>query len=151
MLPFSLWCHTNAFQLCSHVKVLDDKLVVHFASLMKKSRPGSHLSGLEFLRFPDKTLCTVETVSKYLSVTQPMRQSDKSLVSLFNTHGKPHKNASTDTIARWIKSTPYKAGVPAEFTAHSTWSASTSADVRRGIDISAIVHRGLTKGWGISS
>ena len=131
--------------LCvSDVKVLDDKLVVHFASLMKQSRPGSHLSGLEFLRFPDKTLCIVETVSKYLSVTQPMRQSDKSLVSLFITHGKPHKNASKDTVARWIKSTLHKAGVPAEFTAHSTRSASTSADVRRGIDISAILNKA---GW----
>ena len=101
---------------------------------LKQSRPGSHLSGLEFLRFPDKTLCIVETISKYLSVTQPMRQSDKSIVSLFITHGKPHKT-------RWIKSTLHKAGVPAEFTAHSTWSASTSADVCWGIDISAILNK----------
>ena len=64
---------------------------------------------------------------------------------LFVTLLAPHTAAVTDTICRWLKETLAGAGVDTSvFTAHSTWSASTSAVKDSGTPINVIM--GAT-GW----
>ena len=48
----------------------------------------------------DNKLCVVDTCSVYLRKTRPIRGNES---SLFLTSQKPHKNASRDTIRRWIQ------------------------------------------------
>ena len=67
----------SAMQLCS------EKCVLMLNSLLKTSKPGKHLSCLEFFTYkPDCRLCIVRYVAKYVKRTQPLRQyHDKLLVS----------------------------------------------------------------------
>ena len=58
------------------------------------------------------------------------------------THGKPHKPAHKDTIARWIKELMKLAGIDTDtFKPHSCRSASASAAKRSGIPIDQILQR----------
>ena len=57
------------------------------------------------------------------------------------THGKPHKPAHKDTIARWIKERMKLAGIDTNtFKSHSCRSA--SAAKRSGIPIDQILQQG---------
>lgn len=125
-----------------NIRISHDKLVLNFTSLHKQSRPGSHLTGIDLPSFPNKNLCVVQSMKRYLDLVEPLRTEQ--LDALFITCTKPYKNASKDTISRWIKTTLHKAGVPPCFTAHSTRAASTSADARKGINLMAIMHKA---GW----
>ena len=65
--------------------------------------------------------------------------------NLFVTLLAPHTAAATDTICRWLKETLARAGVDTSvFTAHSTWSASTSVAKDSGTPFNVIM--GAT-GW----
>ena len=57
---------------------------------------------------------------------------------------EPHKEISSSTIARWIKTTLRLAGVNeiGLFSAHSTRSASTSRAGFSGLSVDDILHRG---------
>ena len=59
----------SAMQLCS------EKCVLMLNSLLKTSKPGKHLSCLEFVAYkPDCRLCIVAYVAQYVQRTQPLRQ-----------------------------------------------------------------------------
>nr|CAH7726456.1 unnamed protein product [Callosobruchus chinensis] len=52
---------------------------------------------------------------------------------------KPHHNASSQTISRWIRNVLSKAGIdPNKYTSHSTRHASTSLADRKGISVDVI-------------
>ena len=70
---------------------------------IKQSRPTKSPSEriIRLKAYPtDKKLCVVDTCSVYLRKTRPIRGNES---SLFLTSQKPHKNASRDTIRRWIQ------------------------------------------------
>ena len=124
---------------CSDVSFQDNQVVIHIRSLQKQSRPGFHQSHVILGQYSDPMLCVVKCLRDYMTLTEPLRANDPSLTSLFLTHGKPYKNASKDTISRWIKQTMYEAGVPQYFTAHSTRAASTSSMFLGGEDVNVIM------------
>ena len=69
--------------------------------LLKTSRPGQHLSVVEFVAYnPDRRLCVVAHLSDYIERTRDLRGEEKQLLLSFR---KPHKAASPDTVSRWIK------------------------------------------------
>jgi len=119
-------------------------LTITISELQKQSRPGYHLPPLQFSIFEPQELCIVRTLKQYIEIIEPLRVINPLLTSLFVTHGKPYRNASKDTISRWIKDSIHKAGVPSCFTAHSTRAASVSSMMGRGIDISSILKKA---GW----
>ena len=81
-------------------------------------------------------LCVFSTLKEYLRRTKHLRQKDS---YLFISYEKPHLSVSTQTIARWIKSIMFKAGIDTStFKAHSTRHASTSAAKAAGVDIETI-------------
>ena len=87
-------------------------------------------------------ICVCTSLKVYLNRTKDRRGS---INELFLTTTKPYKNASTQTICRWIKSTLKKSGLDtSKFSAHSTRHAATSAAARKGINLDTIRR---TAGW----
>lgn len=128
------------------VVVEETKLIMHITELQKQSRPSFHQNHVTMIRFHDPKLCVVQAVEDYIRATKSLRA--ESLDALFITHGRPHRNASKDTIARWIKEFIHKAGVPLHFSAHSTRAAATSSKFLAGIDINNILK---CAGWSCAS
>lgn len=96
-----------------------------FSKLTKTSRPGYHTHPIYLEKFePDKRLCVVFYLREYLQKTQHLRGN---ITKLFLTYQKPHKAATKDTVARWVKKQLQECGVDISiFSPHSTRSASTS-------------------------
>ena len=120
-----------------------DKCIFVLDKLLKTSKPGRHLSHLEFLSYtPDPSLCIVKYLLEYVKRTQTLRQGiDQLLVSHQNPYGPVH----VDTVSRWIKTTLTNAGVNTDvFSAHSTRSASTSAASNKQIPLDTIMK---SAGW----
>lgn len=94
----------------------------------------------------DPQICVARTLISYMEKTANIRGSAK---ALFITYKRPHHEASTQTIGRWLKSILAKSGLDTNvFSAHSTRHASTSAAARRGISFDTIR---LAAGWTESS
>jgi integrase len=116
--------HSLSYQ---DVSFNDKQAVIRIDKLQKQSRPGFHQAYVTVDPFNDQKLCVVKCLKDYLQATYSLRLGNPELTSLFLTYGKPVKNASKDTISRWIKQIIHDAGVPSVFSAHSTRAASTSS------------------------
>ena len=83
-------------------------------------------------------ICPAATLQVYLQRTGQIRgEKDE---HLFLTSTKPHRPASSATIARWIKTALTRAGINTTiFRAHSTRGASTSAAAEAGVSIPKIL------------
>jgi integrase len=116
-------------------------------SLLKTSRPGKHLTSVEFKSYTlDRNLCPVAHISEYIKRTELLRGNQH---KLFISVQKPYKEVSADTISRWLKTTLALAGIDiAKFGAHSTRSASTSAAKAMNIPIDIIMQNA---GWSQES
>lgn len=119
-----------------------DKLCIRITQLQKQTRPGYHQSAIELERYSISNHCVVEALERYIRLTNDSRKASGS--NIYITTTKPYKDASVDTVARWIKNTIHKAGISVNFTAHSTRSASTSDLSNKGIDIKTILEKA---GW----
>lgn len=101
---------------------------------IKTSRPGA-AQPLILLRF-EESLCVAGLLRAYLEKTKTLR--GESVPELFITTKKPYKAASSATISRWIKSTLVLCGVEDSYTAYSTRHASSSAALKKGINLDRI-------------
>lgn len=146
LLALASCCRVSTIHSIKYCDMLfdDDKVFIQLNELQKQSRPGYHQSGMELQRFANKDHCVVEALEQYLTLTKSIREQLSTITNLFITTSKPYKNASKDTLARWIKTTLHKAGVPTEYTAHSTRSAATSDLLKKGVDVATILGKG---GW----
>ena len=69
-----------------------------------------------------------------------MRLERTSAEGLFITTTKPYKEASPDTIARWVKETLGETGIDTGlFGAHSCRAASTTAASLKGVSLTTII------------
>ena len=129
------------------MKLSSDKCVFVIQSLLKTSKPGKHLSFVEFQAYsPDVCLCVVKHLEQYIYQTQDKRSTEKQLLISFQ---KPHKAVSVDTISRWIKTVLQQAGIDTKvFGAHSTRSASTSAAKANSVSLETIMK---SAGWSQES
>ena len=59
---------------------------------------------------PDPKLCIIECLSVYIGIRKTKADSKLCQQRLI-TYGKPHKGASKDTIARWVKEILKNSGV----------------------------------------
>ena len=121
--------------------VLDsDSVKIRINTLLKQTKPGSHLSELYIEKFsPDENLCVVRTLSAYVQRTQSVQNKE-----LFLITQKPHKPASKSTVASWIKLALKLSGVDMSvYSAHSTRGASTSAAASK-VPVDTILR---TAGW----
>lgn len=89
-------------------------------------------------------LCAASTLRAYLRRTSEFR-TEKNKTHLFLAYKKPHQEATTQTISRWMKVIMEESGLDTtHFKPHSTRHASTSAAARRGTNIETIMK---TAGW----
>jgi len=114
---------------------------------IKTSRPGNFQPLLTLPFLPDRPkICVATTVLAYISRTKDIRAKEK---RFFVTVKRPHRSASSQTLARWIKSCLSQAGIDTKlFSAYSTKHATTSAAVLKGVDIDTIRQ---TAGWSKKS
>ena len=112
---------------------------------VKQSKPTKSQSELiiKLKAYPqDKKLCVVHTCSIYLDKTSSVRGEE---TKLFLTYQKPHKNASRDTIRRWIHQVMMNAGVDVNvYKPHSVRAAATSKAKANKASLLEIMN---TAGW----
>ena len=120
---------------------------------LKHSKQGKSNPPISFHAFSqDRSLCPVECIDKYLSLTQQWRgnltreQKD----SFWLSFAPPHKPVSKSTITRWIMSLLGKAGIDTKtFKSHSLRSASSSKVSKAGLTTTDILKRGNWKGISV--
>ena len=113
--------------------------------LLKTSAPGVAQPFFNFKYYDKKELCVATHIKHYIAVTKPLRGS---VDNLFICTRLPYKLASKNTISRWIRSTLVICGINADFKAHSTRHASTSAALKKGIGLDVIKK---VAGWSVQS
>ena len=103
----------------------EDRVSFRITSVLKTTRPGSHLSELVFPSFPpDDLLCPVVTLRFYLQKTATLRGGTR---GLFIISRRPFSLASRATISRWVRTCLGLAGIDVSiFAAGSTRMASSS-------------------------
>ena len=119
----------------------DGKTVVfRLSKVLKHSKRGS-LGLITLNQFDlDPRLCVVRCLERYLQKTQEIRHSQCD--SLLITTIPPFKQASSQTIARWVKEILLLSGVDtALFKAHSVRGASTSKLFQLHTPISEIMKK----------
>ena len=111
------------------------------SKLLKHSRPSYVNKPVTYRVFPyNVNLCPVAAIKDYDSRRSLMFLRNPSFII---THGKPHKPAHKDTIARWVKELMKLAGIDTGiFKPHSCRSASASAAKRCAIPIDHILQQG---------
>lgn len=121
------------------ITVNDSHIEITINDITKTSAPGRTMPHLIIPFFiHKKQICPGKTLSAYLEMTKSFRslpQSDKLILTI----KKPVHNASSATIARWIKQVLADSGIDTNvFSAHSTRHASTSAANRKGVSVDLI-------------
>lgn len=120
-------------------------LLIKIPDLLKTSRLSQNQPTLSFEYYHNNlNLCVITTLKHYLKVTKSIRPSQK----LFICFVKPHKPATKDTIARWLKLMLKLAGIDDNFKAHSFRHASTSKAKSIGISVDVIFKNA---GWSNNS
>ena len=106
--------------------------------LLKHSRPKFRGKPITYRAYPNNNrLCVIKALEDYIWRRDMITETD----SLFITHRRPHRPASKDTIARWLKDALTEAGID-NYTAHSFRSASTSLAFCRTVSIKEIMEQG---------
>lgn len=122
-------------------------LFIKIPDLIKTSRAGSLQPVLSLPYFPERPqICPASTLNTYLDKTKNLRQD---LQLLFISFRKPHREVTSQTLSRWVKSTLESSGIDTSlFTAHSTRHAATSKAFRSGVSLDTIRK---TAGWSANS
>ena len=118
----------------ANVIVQTDKAILLLNKTLKHTNPKHTVQ-------PFENLCIVNCLKFYIG--ERNKRMDGNQGRLMITYDKPHKEASSDTLSRWIKGELPNAGIDVTiFQAHSCRAASTSKARQQGIKISEIVKRG---------
>lgn len=132
----------KAFSVKS-MTLTDTKCVFQINVPLKTTRPGRHMSALEFCEYtPSDDLCIVKHLKFYLNLTSTLRRDCDQLLITYN---KPHRAASSATIGRWLKTVMTKSGIDTQqFGAHSTRVAAASAAFSKKVSVDTILS---AAGW----
>ena len=115
----------------------DTKCVFQINVPLKTTRPGRHMSTLEFCEYtPSDDLCIVKHLMFYVNSTSTLRRDCDQLLITYN---KPHRAASSDTIGRW-QTVMITSGIDTQqFGAHSTRAAAASAAFSKKVSVDTIL------------
>lgn len=122
--------------------VTENSIIIPIMSKLKQSKPGQHMSPMQFKGYPnEKKLCVVTHLSVYLERTKHLRKSPL----LFIATIKPHNPVSRDTISRWCKEVLKNSGINTNiFSSHSSRSAASSNAKLKGVEMKTIISNA---GW----
>ena len=107
--------------------------------VLKHSRDHRRQDIFEYRSYPDKTLCAIDCLQTYIKRRQGRAPED--MKKLFITIKKPYKEASTDTLRRWVKTLFNITGI-FDFSPHSCRSAASSKASVIGVNIDNILKKG---------
>ncbi|XP_071504200.1 uncharacterized protein [Diadema antillarum] len=135
---------TLSFLDITYMSISDNSAVFQVVELLKTTttKKGIANQSVELSSFPtNEKLCVLSVLKEYLSRTEPLRQVH-GVKKLFISTRKPHKEVTTSTLSRWLKSTLHKAGIDTSvFSAHSYRSASSMAAFTQGVTIEEIMSK----------
>ena len=128
----------------SDLHLTTDVAIFSISALLKHTKPGRKNEPIVFNMYPhDRELCHVTLLRKYLTIRDNLVTNVNQLII---THGKPHKAASKDTMARWIKETMMLASVATSiFKPHSCRAVSSSQASLSGVPLMDILHNAQWK------
>ncbi|CAG9134391.1 unnamed protein product [Plutella xylostella] len=132
----------------SNIIISDSGVKINIVDLIKTSGPGRDQPVLYLPYFNDNLdICPATTLVDYISFTKELRSTSSD--HLLITVKRPHRNATAQSISRWIKQVLQESGVDAAvFSAHSARHAATSAAHSAGLSLDLIRK---TAGWTASS
>lgn len=132
----------------NNIQFVEETVIIKISDRVKTSGINRSQPLLIFRHFKDQpALSIVPLLQFYMDKSQNL--SSEPPTSLFLTFKKPIKEASSQSISRWIRLTLAKAGVDTSiFTTHSTRHASSSAAARKGITVDEIRQ---AAGWSKNS
>ncbi|KAI8428150.1 hypothetical protein MSG28_002397 [Choristoneura fumiferana] len=111
-------------------------ITITITDIIKTSMPGREQP-------ENPKICPATVLQDYISVTRKLRNENTD--RLLITVKRPHKNATAQSISRWLKQVLAESGVNvALFSGHSTRHAATSAAAAAGVSIEVIRK---TAGW----
>ncbi|KAL1514377.1 hypothetical protein ABEB36_003644 [Hypothenemus hampei] len=118
-------------ELC-HIEQTSQGVTIKIPKRLKTSGRNRTQPHFLFSYFTNGELCVARLITLYLEKTKALRSPE--LTHLLITFQKPHRNATTQSIARWVKMVLTQCGIDTKcFTAHSTRHAATSAAARNGV------------------
>jgi len=85
---------------------------IRIGDLVKQSKPGKHLSEIVLNSYVNKDLCIVTCLKMYLQMTEHLRGQES---RLFISFVAPYKDASKDTISRWMRTIMTASGIDTSF------------------------------------
>ena len=119
--------------------VMEDAWEFTIPEHVKNSRPGHPPRKFYLPSFPqDNAICVVRVLRAYTLRTGNIRKARKLLISYIG----PYDSVPSQAVSRWLAQAIHLAGIPLEFTGHSTRSASTSAAAAAGLSLGLIVEAG---------
>ncbi len=134
-------CQTLKALDINNMAIVGGDVSFYVNDLLKTDKQGKRI-GMEinFSEYPpDRRLCVLRVLKKYLEKTESLRKDNG---QLFVSYKHPHEPVSTDTLARWIRSVLTLAGIDTKiFKAHSVRAASSSA-ASRFVPIEDILRKG---------
>lgn len=122
----------------NNIELQSTSAIIKITEPLKTSGPNTKQPVLVLPIFPEKPeICPYTTLIHYLDRTKPLRKDDNT--ALLISFKGPHKNITTQTVSRWIKSVLKDSGIDTSiFTAHSTRHAATSKARQCGVSIDQI-------------
>lgn len=134
-------------EICN-IQSTPDGINIKIPKRLKTSTINKTQPNITLPFFKEKpNLCVATTIKYYINKTASLRGPHSN--HLLITFKAPHKNASSQTLSRWVKSTLTKCGIDTSiFTAYSTRHAATSAAARKGASIDTIR---CSAGWSNKS
>jgi len=142
-------CTAQRVQTLSQLSICNvhftkSEVVIKIPSRLKTTKPGDGLI-MSLKKYPDDNLCIFNCLKVYIERTRPFRATDW----LFICHQSPYKEASSQTISRWLKDLLLLAGIDVQlFSSHSFRHASTSKALDTGVSIDTIYK---AAGWSQKS
>lgn len=137
-----------ALNLDRYVQISKDEIVFKIlASDLKQGNVrGFKPQPITFKTYKENELCVLSHVCTYIDKTSELRGDVKELMI---TSRKPYKEATRDTISRWVRDIMTLAGIDTNiFAPGSTRGASTSDAYKNGVPISEICAKA---GWARES
>lgn len=128
----------------NNIKLYSTDIKIVISDSIKTSAVGRDVPLLTLPYFlENKDICPATALKDYLQRTEQFRTGDTDKLLL--TWRAPHRAATSQTIARWVKQVLAECGVDvATFSAHSARHAATSAASRAGVSLDVIRK---TAGW----
>ena len=126
------------------LEITKTKAEFRISGALKTKMKGSAV--VSFKAYPERELCVVGLIDRYLERTKEIRDGEDQLLISFQ---KPHKAVSIDTVRRYLLTVLELSGIDTSiYKPHSTRSAATSKAKAKNVPIDSFLEAGM---WSTES